>query len=126
MYEDPVYKGTMTWWLFFFGFCLANGLAILFHPIFWLVLILPILDRIFIRYVVTEQSVIARRGIIIRETETITVKNIEGIDMKQSILGMILNYGTITIRGSGGDSVVFYHTPRPVWLKQVIQRQIPA
>jgi uncharacterized membrane protein YdbT with pleckstrin-like domain len=61
----------------------------------------------FIRRHTTEIAVTSRRaiyktGVIRRITSEISVDKIETVLVDQSILGRILNFGTIVIRGTGG------------------------
>jgi len=53
--------------------------------------------------VVTNQRVIAKYGFISRATFEIMISRITGANFDQTILGRILNYGTIIVRGAGGD-----------------------
>ncbi len=50
---------------------------------------------------VTNQRVVNKRGFITRHTIEMNMDKIESVDVDQSILGRILNYGNITIRGTG-------------------------
>ena len=50
---------------------------------------------------VTDRRVIYKRGFIRRRTIEMNMDKIESVDVDQSVLGRILNYGTITIRGTG-------------------------
>jgi uncharacterized membrane protein YdbT with pleckstrin-like domain len=53
---------------------------------------------------VTDKRVILKRGFISRETTEMNTDKIVSVDVTQSILGRILDYGTITINGPGdGD-----------------------
>jgi uncharacterized membrane protein YdbT with pleckstrin-like domain len=61
----------------------------------------------FIRRHTTEIAVTSRRaiyktGVVRRITSEISVDKIETVLVDQSILGRILNFGTIVIRGTGG------------------------
>jgi len=61
----------------------------------------------FIRRTTTEIAVTSRRaiyktGVVRRITSEISVDKIETVLVDQSILGRILNFGTIVIRGTGG------------------------
>ncbi len=61
----------------------------------------------FIRRHTTERAVTSRRaiyttGVVRRITSEISVDKIETVLVDQSILGRILNFGTIVIRGTGG------------------------
>lgn len=50
---------------------------------------------------VTTHRVVYKRGLIARNTIEINFNRVEGLDIKQSILGRILNYGTVVVRGTG-------------------------
>jgi uncharacterized membrane protein YdbT with pleckstrin-like domain len=50
---------------------------------------------------VTTHRVVYKRGLIARTTIEINFNRIEGLDVKQSILGRMLNFGTVVIRGTG-------------------------
>lgn len=50
---------------------------------------------------VTTKRVVYKRGLIARDTIEISLNRVEGLDVKQSIWGRILNFGTVLIRGTG-------------------------
>lgn len=50
---------------------------------------------------VTDRRVIIKRGFITRKTAEMHMDKIESIDVDQSLAGRILNYGKVTIRGTG-------------------------
>ena len=52
--------------------------------------------------VATDRRVIYKRGLIRRYTAEMGMEKVESVLVEQSILGRIFNYGTITIRGTGG------------------------
>jgi uncharacterized membrane protein YdbT with pleckstrin-like domain len=51
---------------------------------------------------VTNKRVIAKTGLIKRDTIELNHSKVESYAVKQSILGRILGFGTITINGTGG------------------------
>jgi uncharacterized membrane protein YdbT with pleckstrin-like domain len=53
--------------------------------------------------VVTNRRVIAKYGYISRETFELMISRVTGANFDQTILGRILGYGTIIVRGAGGD-----------------------
>ncbi|WP_270819994.1 PH domain-containing protein [Aeromonas sp. Y311-2] len=53
---------------------------------------------------VTNKRVIAKFGLISRHTIELKHERVESLQVKQSILGRCLNYGSISITGSGGTS----------------------
>jgi uncharacterized membrane protein YdbT with pleckstrin-like domain len=52
---------------------------------------------------VTDQRVIFKTGIISRHTLEMNRSKVESVDVDQSILGRILGYGTVLLRGTGGS-----------------------
>lgn len=53
---------------------------------------------------VTTKRVIHKRGLVWRKSMEMNVEKVESVDVDQSILGRMLGYGTITIKGTGSAS----------------------
>ena len=60
----------------------------------------------FIRWIteiaVTDRRIIYKRGFITRHTEEMNMDKVASVDVDQSILGRMLDYGTIHVLGTGG------------------------
>jgi uncharacterized membrane protein YdbT with pleckstrin-like domain len=52
---------------------------------------------------VTDQRVIFKRGIFARYTIEMNRSKVESVDVDQTILGRLLGYGTLMVRGTGGS-----------------------
>ena len=52
---------------------------------------------------VTDRRVIFKQGVIRRHTIEMNMDKVESVDVDQSILGRIFNYGDVTIRGTGAS-----------------------
>jgi uncharacterized membrane protein YdbT with pleckstrin-like domain len=50
---------------------------------------------------ITDRRIIFKRGFIRRDTIEMSVEKVESVDVNQSLLGRLLDYGNITIRGTG-------------------------
>lgn len=98
--EKIEYEAKISLWsmlpLFLLGLLLVwfYGLGL----IFWAIA--------FLRYtttelVITNKKIISKFGFIKRDTIELLLPKIESIQVKQSILGRILNYGSIVISGAG-------------------------
>jgi uncharacterized membrane protein YdbT with pleckstrin-like domain len=62
----------------------------------------------FIRWISTELAVTDRRviykaGLISRHTLEMNRSKVESVDVDQTLLGRMLSFGTITVRGTGGS-----------------------
>lgn len=122
--EHVIRLTSVTWWI-----TIKWGLiGLTFAPFtFGLTLLLPaisVIERYFTEYAVTSQGVLVKRGIIRRKVSRISIKKIEGVDLRQTILGRIFNYGTIVVRGTGSDAVVFDSVGSPVVFQSLINNQI--
>lgn len=70
---------------------------------------------------VTNRRLIYKTGWIARKAEEISLRRIEEVNMKQSVLGRLLGYGRIWIRGTGGGDIVLPNMDDPMQLKQELQ-----
>lgn len=77
-------------------------------------------------FAVTTRRVIAKIGFIRRTSlETLTEK-VESIEVNQSILGRVLGYGTIIVRGVGGSTKPIKFISRPLDLRSHVYDRIEA
>ena len=63
----------------------------------------PIIASLTTELVITNRRVIAKFGLIRRNTIELNLSKIESIRVEQSILGRLLNYGTVFLIGTGGS-----------------------
>ena len=52
---------------------------------------------------VTDRRVIYKSGVLARHTLEMNRSKVESVDVDQSVLGRLLNFGTIVVRGTGGS-----------------------
>ena len=52
----------------------------------------------------TDRRIVYKRGLIKRHTIEMNMDKVESVDVDQSIFGRLLNYGDITIHGTGESS----------------------
>ena len=71
--------------------------------------------------VVTNKRVIFKSGLINTDTIEMKLSKIESLSVEQSILGSILDYGTVVIRGTGGTVETFECVNKPLEIKNKIQ-----
>lgn len=70
---------------------------------------------------VTDRRFIRKTGWISRDTNEIELRSIEESNLKQSILGRLLGYGTLTIRGTGQGIIVSEGIAAPKAFQKAIQ-----
>jgi uncharacterized membrane protein YdbT with pleckstrin-like domain len=79
------------------------------------------IDRWTTEIAVTNQGVILKRGLIRRDTIEMNMPKVESVDVRQSILGRLLNYGTVIVRGTGGSLNPLAYVSAPLPLRRAVQ-----
>lgn len=72
---------------------------------------------------VTDRRVVAKTGLIARDTNEINRVNIEGVDVRQSVIGRLLGYGTISVRGTGGAIAPISRIWKPIAFRKAIHAE---
>jgi len=103
-------------------FPLFLGFLFFFYSI--MVAIRAILIFVTTEFAVTNKRIIAKRGFIRRHTLEILLPKVESITVHQSILGRILNFGTVTVIGTGGTRESFKSIFDPVGVRRKITQII--
>lgn len=72
-------------------------------------------------FVITDRRIIIKTGFIARNTFEMNLTKIESVNVDQSVMGRIFNYGSMTIIGSGGTSETFHNISRPLAFRKAFQ-----
>ena len=79
--------------------CWAVGAIFLLFAV--LKLLIEWIRRVTTEIAVTDRRVIYKRGLIRRYTIEVNNDKVESVDVDQTVLGRIFNFGTVVIRGTG-------------------------
>ena len=78
----------------------------------------------FIRWIteiaITDKRVIYKRGFINRHTVETNMDKVATVDVDQSVLGRLLNYGTVTVKGTGLSFEPLRRVESPIELRNAI------
>lgn len=72
---------------------------------------------------VTDKRVVIKVGVVRRRTIELLLRQIEAIAVDQSVMGRMLNYGTITLTGTGGVKEAFPNIARPLDFRRHVHAQ---
>jgi uncharacterized membrane protein YdbT with pleckstrin-like domain len=97
--ERIVYKGHLSWWTQFWYVFLGILLAVVLVGI--VLLIMAWIRRASTELAITNKRVIAKFGFVSRDTIEINLQKIETVQVTQTVMQRLLNYGTIVIAGGG-------------------------
>ena len=68
----------------------------------------------------TDKRVIYKRGVLSRYTVEMHTSKIETVDVDQGILGRLLGYGTVEVRGTGSGIEPLRYIGHPLEIRNAI------
>jgi uncharacterized membrane protein YdbT with pleckstrin-like domain len=80
-----------------------------------------LIKRSFTQYIITNKRILIKKGIIREITIEILAHKIECIQSEKTLLGRMLNYGSIIIVGVGGSQDPFPYIPSPEKFRNKVQ-----
>lgn len=140
--ESVVYKAKIHWFIFVPGFLLL-ALGIYISPMdtetgtgpifgfFAIVISIVLLVKAIIlkkttELAITTKRVIAKVGLIRRNTVELNHSKVESFNIDQSILGRIFGFGTLTINGTGGGKTPIPNIDSPLDFRREAMETIDA
>ncbi len=125
--EGVTYEARLHWILFAppLAFFVGGLVAVAFNPLAAIALLcLSVLGIVAAywklmttRIIITHRRVIYRTGYIARRTIEMNKDKIESIDVNQSILGRLLDFGSVTVKGTGGGIEAIPNVATPFALR---------
>ena len=71
---------------------------------------------------ITNNRLVYKRGLVARSVGEMSIDRIEGVNVLQTILGRIFNYGRLAVRGMGVGEVILPPLDDPIIFRQAIER----
>jgi uncharacterized membrane protein YdbT with pleckstrin-like domain len=84
-------------------------------------LMAPLLRRLSSEFAVTNRRLIIKTGLLSRHTLEMNLSKIESVNIDQSLSGHVLDYGSLTVIGTGGTHEVFHLIAHPMELRRQCQ-----
>lgn len=126
--EKIIIKAQVTWlsqfWYLFFGvlFILSSfgSKSFVGVVIGGLLIAIAAIHVITTELALTNRRIIAKSGLIRRNTIELKVNRVESLGVDQGILGRILNFGSIVVKGVGGSNAPIPYISRPMEFRQQV------
>ena len=90
---------------------LAAGLGLLF-------ILTALVRRATTELVLTDRRIIAKRGLVSRDTVEMNLGKVESVHVNQSLLGRLLDYGDVTVVGTGSSLEPLAGIAQPLELRR--------
>ena len=111
-------SGAIAHWVLGLGTALAVcGLAILFAGV---------VRRSSTEMAVTTRRVVVKQGLLSRSTIEMLLNKVESIEVRETLTGRLLGYGTVVLIGTGGSSEPFHNMAHPLEFRSMVQRQLES
>ena len=101
---------------------LAGG--VILTAVSLIILVRGILNRNATEMAVTNKRVVAKVGVAARRTIEIILSRVESIGVEETVMGRMLGYGTVIVRGTGGTPESFEKIAHPLEFRTQVQQQI--
>jgi uncharacterized membrane protein YdbT with pleckstrin-like domain len=85
---------------------------------------LGILSRNATEMTVTNKRVVAKVGVFARRTIEMLLSRVESIGVEETLMGRLLGYGKVIVRGTGGTPESFDKIAHPLDFRTQVQQQI--
>jgi uncharacterized membrane protein YdbT with pleckstrin-like domain len=115
--ETVLYRAHVSLWalspLIALGLLLLPAVGLGLIPLVWAYVIYSTTE-----FAVTDKRLIAKKGLISRSTIEMFLDKVESLNVEQGVLGRILDFGTVTIRGTGSTTEPIEKISAPLALRK--------
>jgi uncharacterized membrane protein YdbT with pleckstrin-like domain len=138
--EQVLYKTGLHWIVFFLPVFFAAvfgliGLPLLFmresaivgfFPLVFagLLVLLGYLTRKATEMAVTNKRIVIKTGLLSRRTFELLLSKVESIGVEEGLLGRMLGYGSVVVRGTGGTPEPFKNVAHPLEFRRQVQQRV--
>lgn len=137
--EATVFEGRLSWVVWFRpGLCAGvfllaalgwlvighGGAGALFALIGGLIVLANWMSVRSTELAVTDRRVIAKRGVLTRSAIDLRLARVESVMVEQSLFGKLFGFGTIVVRGTGGDGAPINTVAQPLDFKRAVEAQL--
>jgi uncharacterized membrane protein YdbT with pleckstrin-like domain len=137
--ERIVYRAAVSHWKFFLSYLVGSlfviialgtyiatenhagaSLAMLAIPLMigLVVILSAVIRRQTTELVLTDRRIITKRGLVARETVEMNLNKVESLHVNQGLMGRILDYGDVTVVGTGASLEPLRGIARPLELRK--------
>ncbi|WP_336936496.1 PH domain-containing protein [Acinetobacter beijerinckii] len=132
--EQVIEKANVSWlsqfWYLLLGFLfLLMGMPAknnFFLVVGAVLIMIAIINVLTTELAITNRRIIAKTGLIRRNTIELKVNRVESLGVNQSILGRIFNFGSIVVKGVGGSNAPIPFISKPMEFRQQVNNYLDS
>jgi len=73
---------------------------------------------------VTNKRIVIKTGLLSRKTFELLLSKVESIGVEEGLLGRMLGYGSVVVRGTGGTPEPFKNVAHPLEFRRQVQQRV--
>jgi len=89
-----------------------------------LLILLGYLIRKATEMAVTNKRIVIKTGLLSRKTFELLLTKVESIGVEEGLLGRMLGYGSVVVRGTGGTPEPFKNVAHPLEFRRQVQQRV--
>jgi uncharacterized membrane protein YdbT with pleckstrin-like domain len=89
-----------------------------------MILVIAVVRRKATEMAVTNKRVIIKVGFLTKRTVELFLDKVESVDVEQTLVGRMMGFGSVALRGTGGTNEPFPHVDNPLEFRRQVQNQI--
>jgi uncharacterized membrane protein YdbT with pleckstrin-like domain len=89
-----------------------------------LLVLLGYLTRKATEMAVTNKRIVIKSGLLSRRTFELLLSKVESIGVEEGLLGRMLGYGSVVVRGTGGTPEPFKNVAHPLEFRRQVQQRV--
>ncbi|MDR1163085.1 MAG: PH domain-containing protein [Candidatus Accumulibacter sp.] len=118
--EASVSWASQLWWFVFAAIFISQVPPIYFIVPPMLFIATAVLNVLTTELAVTNKKVIGKAGFIRRTSIDLQLSKLESIVLDQGVIGRIFNFGTVVVRGTGGNEVGIPYIKSPLEFRRSV------
>src|SRR6185369_8645403 len=91
-----------------------------------ILIVIAVVGRLTTELVLTDRRIITKRGLISRDTLEMNLAKVESVRVNQGLMGRLLNYGDVTVVGTGASPEPLRGIADPLELRRKLGEVIQA
>lgn len=104
------------------GPMMTTGFSLL--AIAGVLVVLGYLSRKATEMAVTNKRIIIKTGLLSRRTFELLLSKVESIGVEEGLMGRMLGYGSVVVRGTGGTPEPFKNVAHPLEFRRQVQQRV--
>lgn len=121
--DEVILEKAHVSWLSQIGY-IVFGILTLFIGIGIIFILIAIINVWTTELAITNRRVIAKTGLIRRNTIELKVTRVESLGVHQGILGRIFNFGSIVVKGIGGSNAPIPYIAKPLEFRKRVNHYL--